>query len=618
MPANFHPLLKRQIGKYLPNPSAINPDFIEAVNESYFSNDEEHKLLERSLEISSEELMQKNSKLTAIFEAFPDIFLRISLDGKILEYKSASINISKILPVELVGLYIQEITALQISSIFEGVIKRIQDTRELFTFEHKVVHENKKIYFEMRIKSFLKDQAIIIIRDITERKVAGEQLEFDALHDRLTSLPNRVFLLNSIENFIARKKRNPKYNFAVMFIDFDHFKLVNDSLGHPAGDILLMEMANRLLKCIREVDTLARLSGDEFCLVLDDIKTEKDAVVVAERIQKLASSPYSVNKREIFMTLSAGIVIGGDDDKMAAEDYIRESDIAMYAAKKNGRAQYVIFDAELERKTIKLLDLEGDFRRALENYEFEVYYQPIVSLPNKEVLRMEALVRWIHPERGIILPNDFIPLAEETGLIFPLGEFVLRRACEECCKWQGEGFPKMGVAVNFSVLQFHHSDISEQINEVLKDTGLNPIYLEVEITESTLMRNVYYTINTLQLLRAMKVKVSIDDFGTGYSALGSLSELPIDSLKIDRKFVHNIPGSQQNTSLTSAIITLGHKLGLKVVCEGIENQEQLDYLISNQCDEAQGYYFSKPMPAAEILKIIKESNIFKIKDKTTN
>ncbi len=606
MPINTHPLLKRQLKKYLPENQRVDSlDFIEAINETYLSNDMERKLLERSLEISSQELMQKSSLMTTIFEAFPDIFLRINLEGKILDYKTASINISKILPEQLIGRNVQEIFALQMNTLLQGALERIRGMSELITFEHATTYNNKKIYFEARIKSLLKDQAIIIIRDITERKIAEDQLKFDALHDRLTLLPNRALLIDRIESFILRKKRNPKFNFAVVFIDFDRFKLINDSLGHMAGDELLVEITKRLTKGIRGVDTLARLGGDEFCIVLDDVKTESDTIVVADRLQKLTSAPYFINNKEIFMTLSAGIVISEDNDVRCADDYIRESDIAMYAAKKNGRAKYVIFNAEMKQQAMQALDLEGDFRRAIENNEFQLYYQPIISLSTKEVLRMEALVRWIHPTKGVVAPDEFIPFAEESGLIFPLGEFVMRRACEECREWQQQGFPRIGVAVNFSPLQFHHSNIAELIQNILGETGLNPADLEVEITESVAMKNIYYTINMLKALKDMKVKVVIDDFGAGYSSLGSLSEFSIDALKIDRKFIHHIPGKKQNMCLTTAIIGLAHNLGLKVVGEGIENQAQFDFLLENQCDEGQGFFLYKPMPSAAILKLIK-------------
>ncbi len=609
MPAHRHPLLVRQLKKYPEGDALKESPFLNAVNETYLSSDDERRLMERSLEISSQELMSKTSQMRAIFEAFPDIFLRIDLDGKILDYKSASINIAKILPQQLIGQRIQDILVLDFNTLMGSVLKRIEGTKDLITFEHAAEHEGRKFHFEARIKLLQADQAIIIIRDITERKVAEEQLKFDALHDRLTRLPNRALLLDRIASFIARKQRNTNYNFAVLFLDFDRFKLVNDSLGHWAGDELLIEISKRLSKGLRGVDTLARLGGDEFCAVLDDVKKEQDAIIVAERIQKLTNTPYLLEKKEIYMTVSAGIVISSAEDQRKAEDYIREADIAMYAAKKSGRAQYVIFTEAMKRQVIKSLDLEGDLRRAIDQRQFQLHYQPIISLQSKKIVRMEALVRWMHPEKGLVPPNDFISLAEETGLIIALGEFVLQQACEDCMKWQKEGFTDIAVAVNFSPLQFHHSNVSDLISRVLNESGLAPKFLEVEITEGVVMKNQHYTVTTLQRLKDMKVKVSIDDFGTGYSSLGSLSEFSIDSLKVDRKFVSQIPGNKQQACLTAAIINLAHNLGLSVVGEGIETQDQLDFLLSVKCDEGQGYFIARPLPVEEALKILRQRNV---------
>ena len=609
MPAHRHPLLVRQLKKYPEGDALKESPFLNAVNETYLSSDDERRLMERSLEISSQELMSKTSQMRAIFEAFPDIFLRIDLDGKILDYKSASINIAKILPQQLIGQRIQDILVLDFNTLMGSVLKRIEGTKDLITFEHAAEHEGRKFHFEARIKLLQADQAIIIIRDITERKVAEEQLKFDALHDRLTRLPNRALLLDRIASFIARKQRNTNYNFAVLFLDFDRFKLVNDSLGHWAGDELLIEISKRLSKGLRGVDTLARLGGDEFCAVLDDVKKEQDAIIVAERIQKLTNTPYLLEKKEIYMTVSAGIVISSAEDQRKAEDYIREADIAMYAAKKSGRAQYVIFTEAMKRQVIKSLDLEGDLRRAIDQRQFQLHYQPIISLQSKKIVRMEALVRWMHPEKGLVPPNDFISLAEDTGLIIALGEFVLQQACEDCMKWQKEGFTDIAVAVNFSPLQFHHSNVSDLISRVLNESGLAPKFLEVEITEGVVMKNQHYTVTTLQRLKDMKVKVSIDDFGTGYSSLGSLSEFSIDSLKVDRKFVSQIPGNKQQACLTAAIINLAHNLGLSVVGEGIETQDQLDFLLSVKCDEGQGYFIARPLPVEEALKILRQRNV---------
>ena len=608
---DFHPLLRRQIDKYSVDPeilSKLKGPLLRAINDTYLAHDEDRMLLERSLELSSSELMQKNSQIQAIFQAFPDIFLHVGLDGKILDYKPAAMNISKILPQQLIGTNVKDIEALELGKILTGLIGRIKGSKELITLEHRARHENHDVYFEIRIKSLLKNQAIVLIRDITERKIAEEQLKFDALHDRLTKLPNRALLLDRLEMSIERNRRNPRYNFAVLFVDFDRFKLVNDSLGHPIGDALLISISERLATGLRGVDTLARLGGDEFCIILDEVKSPQDALMVADRLQKIASQPFFISHKELFLTLSVGVVNSVPRDKRTAEDFIRESDIAMYNAKKNGRAKYAIFTDEMHETAVKVLNLEADLHRAIENSEFILYYQPIMSLPQQQIIRMEALVRWVHPQRGLIPPLEFISLAEETGQIFKIGEFVLFNACRQCRQWHDQGFKDIEVAVNFSVLQFHHQNLPELIHTATQQAKLEPKYLVVEITESIAMTNIEHTVEVLRKLKEMNVRIAIDDFGTEYASLGTLIEFPIDSIKIDRKFVDKLPFNNQNIHLTSAIIELAHNLGLKVVSEGIETNDQLHFLSGKQCDEGQGFLFSKPLPAEEIQELLKRFN----------
>jgi diguanylate cyclase (GGDEF)-like protein/PAS domain S-box-containing protein len=600
----FHPILKRQVKKHLPQSQCTDDhiqSFITAIHDTYISNDEGRHLMEQALEVSSEELLQKNSEIRTIFEAFPDIFFRIDAEGKILDYKSSSMTIAQLFPEQMVGRLIQDFSFVKVDPV---LIKQIRESNELLTYEHSLATQDKTVYFEVRLKSLLKDQAIIIIRDITERKIAEEKLKFAALHDQLTLLPNRTLLHDRLVHFIRRHQRNPQFKFAVLFIDFDRFKVINDSLGHQVGDELLVSISERMKKALRGVDTVARLGGDEFFVIIDEVKTDQDVVTVVTRLQEKMSAPYFVGNKEVFLTISTGIVISADPGR-TPDDYIRDADIAMYSAKNNGRSQYVIFNDEMRQQTIKIMDLEGDLHRAIKNNEFELYYQPIVSLGTKTILRMEALIRWIHPAKGMIPPGEFIPQAEQTGLILKIGEFVLHRACMDCKKWQKEGFPNLGVAINFSPLQFHHTNLPALIRDVLEATHLGPEFLEVEITEGIAMKNIEFTINTLRKLKSMKVMVSIDDFGTGYSSLGSLIEFPLDSLKIYRKFIQHVSGHRHSNSLTTAIISLAHNLGLKVVGEGIENTDQLQFLTRNKCDEGQGYLFSRPIPGDQLLAVLK-------------
>jgi diguanylate cyclase (GGDEF)-like protein/PAS domain S-box-containing protein len=601
---HFHPVLKRQMLKYLPGGSFSEENivsFIRAVHETYISNDEGRMLMEHSLVVSSEELLQRNSEIRTIFEAFPDIFIRINLAGKILDYKSASMTISQLFPQQMIGRNVTEFSFLKVDA---ELLNQVHETKDLVTSEQSLPTQNKTLHFEVRMKSLLDEQAIIIIRDITERKNAEEKLKFAALHDQLTHLPNRALLSDRLHHFIRRHRRNGQFQFAVMFIDFDRFKVINDSLGHQAGDNLLIQISKRLTKAVRGIDTVARLGGDEFLVILDDVKTEQDVIVVVHRIQNAVSAPFFIGHKEVYLTLSIGIVMNTAQER-TPEDFIRDADIAMYHAKNNGRSQYVFFNNDMRQQAINVMDLEGDLHRAIKNNEFELYYQPIVSLDSKRILRMEALVRWQHPVKGLISPADFIPLAEQTGLILKIGDFVINRACSDCKRWQKEGFPELGVAINFSALQFHHTNLPLMIRDVLESTRLEPSYLEIEITESVAMKNIDFTIHTLQKLKDMQVMVSIDDFGTGYSSLGSLIEFPIDSLKIDRKFIQHITGHKHSSSLTAAIISLAHNLGLKVVGEGIETSDQLHFLTDNKCDEGQGFLISRPVPGSQLLAIIK-------------
>ena len=603
-PEQFHPLLRRQVKKYLPVPwinSEMAP-FLSAVNETYLSNDQDRTLLEHSLEVSSEELLQKNSESRAIFQAFPDVFLRIHASGRILDYKAGSLNMAQLFSNQLIGKYIQDIASFRIDL---NMIKRVCGTMEVIIFEHSLPTETKTVYLETRIKSLLSDQAIIIIRDITERIIAQEKLPFNALHDALTLLPNRTLLYDRLMNFIKRHVRNPSYNFAVLFIDFDRFKIINDSLGHQTGDALLIDIGQRILDTLRGVDIAARFGGDEFCVILDEVQNEEDVTQMISRMQKNMALPFYAGKKEIFLTMSIGIVISSSQER-TADEYIRDADLAMYNAKNNGKAQFMFFNKEMHRQAVKIMDLEGDLHKAVINNELELYYQPIVSLKSKAVMRLEALVRWNHPAKGLIPPNEFISQAEQTGLILKIGEYVLNRACDDCKRWQQQGFANVAVAVNCSAMQFRHINFLDLIRGALQKAQLDPRYLEIEITETVAMNNIEFTLNILQKLREINVVVAIDDFGTGYSSLSSLIEFPIDSLKIDRKFVKDLGNSKSSHSLTLAIISLAHSLGLKVVGEGIETVDQLGLLTASQCDEGQGYLFSKPKPYDQIIPVLRD------------
>jgi diguanylate cyclase (GGDEF)-like protein/PAS domain S-box-containing protein len=449
---------------------------------------------------------------------------------------------------------------------------------------------------------------IFQIQDITDRKVAEQQLHHDAFHDALTGLPNRALFMDHLKLAIARSRRNERRMFAVLYLDLDRFKVINDSLGHTIGDLLLVGIAERLKLNLRPGDTVARLGGDEFTVLIEDIIDENEAIQVAERIQKELEVPFALSGREVFTTVSMGIAPSTTGYERA-EDILRDADTAMYRAKSLGKARYVIFDKAMHARAINLLQLETDMRRALERGEFGIHYQPIVALEDFHLRGFEALVRWQHPERGFISPMDFIPVAEETGMITYLGEWVLREACLQMEKWQ-KAFPAkppLFMSVNLSGKQFSQSNLIKRVGYILGETGINPTSLKLEITESVVMENIELATEMLRQLRALGVKLSIDDFGTGYSSLSYLHRFPIDTLKIDRSFVTRMSENNENTEIVRTIIVLAQNLGMDVVAEGVETNDQLVLLRQLGCENGQGYFFSKPVNSAGAERIIRDT-----------
>ncbi|OLP15798.1 GGDEF domain-containing protein [Leptolyngbya sp. 'hensonii'] len=443
-----------------------------------------------------------------------------------------------------------------------------------------------------------------IATDITERKTMEEKLVHDAFYDALTGLPNRALFVNRLEQAIARVKRYSDDQFAVLFLDLDRFKVVNDSLGHLVGDQLLIAIAQRLQTCLRADDTVARLGGDEFTILLNHVQSVDEVTTVAERIHEVLKSPFNLSGYEVFTTASIGIAFSTANYQEAA-DFLRDADTALYHAKERGKAWHSVFDTSMYDRAVALLQLETDLRWAIERQELRVYYQSIVSLETGQITGFEALVRWQHPERGLISPTEFIPVAEETGLIIPIGQWVLREACQHLRRWQ-EKFPAcspLTVNVNLSGRQFSQLNLVEQIAQTLQEEGLSPQSLKLEITESAIMRNPETAEIVLQQLKDLGIQLCIDDFGTGYSSLAYLHRFPIDVLKIDRSFVNRMNGDDEQLAIVRAIVTLAWNLGMSVVAEGVETMEQVSQLRSLNCEQAQGYFFSKPLnrQAAEIL-----------------
>ena len=436
---------------------------------------------------------------------------------------------------------------------------------------------------------------VVTVRDITERKAFEQQLTQQAFYDTLTGLPNRVLFQDRLEQALVRASRRMDA-VGLLFLDLDNFKLVNDSLGHQVGDKLLVEAAARLRACVRMQDTVARLSGDEFVVVLELLTGEADALPVAKAIAHQLSRPFVLDGREVVVTASIGIAIS-NAGREHAEDLVRNADVAMYRAKSDGRACYVMFDPSMHTDALARLELENDLRHALNRQELRVYYQPIVTMETGSFTEVEALVRWQHPTRGLVSPGDFIPIAEETGLIVPLGMWVLEEACRQVVAWhqQFPTRPPLTLSVNLSPRQFQQASLVADVAEALRMSGLPAGRLKLEITEGVIMRNVEATIRTLWELRDLGLQLAIDDFGTGYSSLSYLKRLPLDVLKIDRSFVSGIGQNQEDNAIVHAVMALAKSLNLKVTGEGIETVEQATLLGEWGCDHGQGYLFSKPL-----------------------
>ena len=466
------------------------------------------------------------------------------------------------------------------------------------------------------------DKLVIVNRDITERKRAEEMLAHNAFHDGLTNLPNRALFLDRLQQALTLSKRHPNYKFAVLLIDVDEFKIINDSLGHAAGDDLLIQIGQRLKESVRRADTvsrprtsdvpdrpanddtLARLGGDEFTILLDDIRDPVEAVRVAERVQAELAIPFVVNQQEIVISASIGIA-ASSSPHTHAEDLLRDADIAMYRAKRAGKARCEVSDTAMHENAVKRLQLETDLRKALDLGEFRVYYQPIVSLQTGKITGFEALTRWQRPE-GIVPPLEFIAVAEETGLIIPMNRQLLREACQHLRSWQSEfpSDPPLTMSVNITSREFAQPDLASEIRKSLEQTGIDPSCLQLEIIETIAMGDAEKSGHVLGQLKALGVRLSIDDFGTGYSSLSRLRRIPVDTLKIDRAFISNMDSDKENREIVRAIIVLAHNLGLKVVAEGTETEEHINLLKQFNCEMAQGYFFSRPADDQAMLKLL--------------
>ncbi|HKS28453.1 MAG TPA: EAL domain-containing protein [Pyrinomonadaceae bacterium] len=514
--------------------------------------------------------------------------------------------------VGMIGIYAILVSIPMVSILYFTYYNYLEDIRstaakaEQATRERAEAERERAEQAERHVEELNKHLAEQerISRELEESR---EHFRYVAFHDTLTNLPNRALLNNHLQGSIDKAKTEDSHLFALLFLDLDRFKNINDSLGHMIGDELLISTARRLEECLRPSDMVARLGGDEFAILLDGVEEYADVIRVAERVQNELKRPLNLNGHEVYTTASMGITLStnGYDHP---ENILRDADTAMYHAKEKGKARYEIFNSTMHARAVARLQLENDLRRALERHELVVYYQPIISLENDRISGFEALVRWHHPQRGFISPADFIPVAEETGLIVELGRWVLEESCRRMRAWHllYSNEKPMTISVNLSGRQFTQSNLIEQIQLILKETGLDPRFLKLEITESVVMENAEVASSMLQQLRALGVKLSIDDFGTGYSSLSYLHRFPVNTLKIDRSFISRLGAGDENTEIVRTIITLAKNLGMDVVAEGVETEKHLSILKEMRCQFAQGYLFSKAVDGESASRLLED------------
>jgi diguanylate cyclase (GGDEF)-like protein/PAS domain S-box-containing protein len=556
----------------------------------------ERKQAEQALRIS-----EKRYRL--LFERNLAGVFRTTLEGRVLECNYAAARIFGYDSPE-------EVLALPVTSLYhtasdrEAFLRKLQSEKSLTNHEMRLRRKNGDSVCAMLNVSLVDDDSGIasIVEgtfiDITERKVAEEQVQFLAYYDALTGLPNRALLQDRLSKALASARRQ-KDKVALLFLDLDRFKDTNDSLGHSLGDLLLQNVAERLKRCAREQDTVARLGGDEFLIVLTNVKEIADAFVAAERFMHAMTTEFVVQGHSLSISCSVGISMfpeNGTD----SEILIKNADAAMYCAKESGRNSFRFFTEDMNAQGVERLTLENGLRLALDKKELFLVYQPQVDIVSGKIIGLEALLRWQHPTLGLVPPDKFIRIAENCGLIVPLGEWVLRTACSQARKWQDEGIPAVSVAVNVSAVQFRQEGFCQLIRKVLDETGLAPQHLELELTEGLLLANADVTFSVLQELTDMGLTLAIDDFGTGYSNFTYLRQFRVSKLKIDRSFIRDVAVNPDDASITTAIISMAKSLNIKVIAEGVEDEAQMSFLRAHQCDEIQGYYFSKPLAVDKV------------------
>lgn len=558
---------------------------------------------------AEEALREHGEQLRDFFDNANDLIQSVDLEGRFLYVNRAWLRTLGYREEELPNISLFDIIhpseRAHCMEAFQRAMRGEQLTNVEATF---VARDGRSIQVEGNVNVRLAEGKVpitrSIFRDITERKTLERELEHQTFHDLLTGLPNRALFMDRLELALARADRHGR-SIALLFLDLDNFKVINDSMGHSAGDRLLRMVGERLEGCLRAGDTLSRFGGDEFAILLEDTSSADEASQVAERIMNALKVPFVLGRQEVFVTASIGVALSTPGQRMT-EELLRDADTAMYRAKNKGKAQYEVFVPSMYARAVDRLKMDSDLRRAIERGELRVYYQPIVSLKDGGIVAVEALARWQHPDRGLVYPLEFISLAEETGLIIPLGQWVLEESCRQMVEWRRQySSTPLTVCVNLSARQLRHPCLAKEIAYVIEDTGMEASALQLEITESVLMDDVQATTDLLQEIKDLGVKLAVDDFGTGYSSLSYLQRFPLNDLKIDRSFIKGLDTDSEGTVIVDAVVTLAHKLGLKVVAEGIETAGQLERLRELGCDMGQGFYFSKPSTDEAISKLLK-------------
>ncbi len=560
-------------------------------------------------------LKESEESLLSFIETANDLIFSTTPDGMVIYSNQAVSQLLAYGQGELKLLQVSQIVAPNARSTCNAAVAHALKRGSSGTIETVFTSsDGRKVPVEGSLTcSFYEKRPIAIwwiCRDITDRKLVQNQLYQLAHYDSLTGLPNRALLYDRLRHARAHAHREG-LSMAVIFLDLDRFKIINDTLGHPVGDKLLQSVAKRLSSCVREVDTAARIGGDEFVIILVNLRDPTDAEKIATKVLSSLASSQSIDGHELFVTTSIGISIYPRDDE-DVDNLIKKADIAMYAAKSAGSNTFRFYASEMDENAHKRFVLENSLRKALDNHEFLVYYQPKVEISSGSVTAFEALLRWQHPELGLLAPGEFISLAEETGLIIPIGEWVIRQVGIQCIAWKQQGLTNPRVAVNLSGYQLQQKNFLGIVADILRETGLSPDCLEFEITETVIMQNPDFTISVLNELRDMGINISIDDFGTGYSSLSHLKRFSVNTLKIDRSFVREVESNTTDAAITSAIIAMGNSLNMRVIAEGVETKGQLDFLREKLCDEMQGYYFSRPMPPEKVIGFMAGKSMKKI------